>query len=139
MNLQNIDEKLLIELIQSTRPPTIRTTRANDSKEKNTLRKPAIGSKPPILLSQTKALPTQNPAPGPAKVLTPFLVNDDINRQIDVACPLSTVDQPIDTEMIELLLSSEGVKAAKLIKESETRHFRRATFQLASVAGKFQY
>lgn len=146
MNLQNIDEKLLIKLIQSTRRPTIRTTQANDTKRKTKLKEPAIESKPRSLLSQMKALPTQNPVPVPPparaptlpKVPAPVLVNDDINRQIDVACPLSTGDQSTDTEMIELLLSKEGVNATKLIKESQTRHFRRATFQLASIAGKFR-
>jgi len=61
--------------------------------------------------------------------------NDDINRQVDVSYPSSNLARRIDMEIIEMILSKDGIKIEKKFNEFENEYFRRRTIQLEQIKG----
>ena len=61
---------------------------------------------------------------------------DDIDRQVDVSYPSLDLARQIDMEIIEMLLSSDGIHIAKKLNSGENEYFRRQTIQLADTRGR---
>lgn len=60
---------------------------------------------------------------------------DDINRQVDISYPSLKLARQIDMEIIEMMLSSDGIRIEKKLSECENEYFRRGTIQLEQING----
>lgn len=61
---------------------------------------------------------------------------DGLDRQVDVSFPSVNLTRQIDMEIIEMLLSTDGIRIEKKIDQGENDYFRRQTIQLAQTRGK---
>ena len=113
MNCQNVNADTLVKFIRF----------ANTTK-----RKP---------FHRTESIPAPQYPPGKASTpRKPCVQINDVNRQIDVSYPSLNLAPQIDMEIIEMILSAQGIQVETKLNESEDKHFRRGTLQLETVAGK---
>ncbi|CAF1511634.1 unnamed protein product [Adineta steineri] len=102
MNCQNIDSKLLVQLIRL----------------KKSVRKP---------IDRTQSFSNTRKSPNYKQQVTNII---DIDRQVDISFPSLNYAPQIDMEIIGMTLNVENYKIEKIIQESENEYFRRVTIQL---------
>lgn len=86
---------------------------------------------------RTESIPAPQYPPSTASTpRKPFVQINDVNRQIDVSYPSLNLAPQIDMEIIEMILSAQGIQVETKLNESEDKHFRRGTLQLETVASK---
>lgn len=107
-NCQSVDCQLLVQLIR--------------------LRKSFVRSESSTHLS-SRPQPPPIPRQEPRK-------EDELDRQIDVSYPASSLARQIDMEIIEMLLSRDELLVEKKFSECHNDYFRRQTIQLKRVHGK---
>lgn len=138
MNLQDIDDKLLIDFIRLKKRDDGGTRRRTNFRGHR--------SKPPDLMSLPADLETASVHSGssesttvsaPVKLST--VSKDDVNRQIDVVFPVKLGSSQIDAELIDLLLTSEGIQIESKMNETKSRYFVRLSFQLKTLKGSFRF
>jgi hypothetical protein len=60
---------------------------------------------------------------------------DDINRQVDISYPSLKLASQCDMEIIEMILSTDGIRIENKLSECENEYFRRGTIQLGQING----